>query len=70
MASDWLDSVGGQQRDVKRIFAEVCDLDRETRRDRLDQLCGSDLQLRREVERLLQHDVADSIFETDWTENE
>jgi hypothetical protein len=70
MVSDGPDSVGGQQRDVKRIFAEVCDLDRETRRHRLDQLCGSDLQLRLAVERLLQYDVAERIFENDWTEND
>ena len=70
MAFDGRDSVGRQQRDVKRIFAEVCDLAREARPNRLDELCGSDLQLRRAVERLLQHDVADSIFENDSTENE
>ena len=66
MPSDGPDSVGAKQQDVKRIFAEVCDIiDREARKNRLDKLCGSDLQLRRAVERLLQHDVADSIFEND-----
>jgi serine/threonine protein kinase len=67
MAADCLASVVGQQQDVKRIFAEVCDLDPEAHKSRLDQLCGSDLRLRLAVERLLQHDVPDSIFEDNWT---
>ena len=65
MGSDVLDSGGAQQQDVKRVFAEVCDLDSETRQSRLDELCCGDLQLRWRVERLLQHDDAYSIFEVD-----
>jgi hypothetical protein len=50
---------------VKRIFVEVCDLEPQTRRDRLEQLCGGDLRLRQEVEKLIQHDSPDKIFESD-----
>lgn len=68
MDADAFDPGGEQQRKVKWIFAEVCDLDPDIRRSRLDALCGNDLPLRRAAERLLQYDCADSIFEGDMDE--
>jgi len=62
MGPDGLNAAREHQQDVKRVFAEVCDLDPERRRSRLDELCGKDLELRREVERLLKYDLADSLF--------
>jgi eukaryotic-like serine/threonine-protein kinase len=49
---------------TKQIFFEVCDLDPETRRKRVAELCGNDQELRREVERLLRHDSPESIFDS------
>jgi serine/threonine protein kinase len=63
MAANALVSTTGLHQDVKRLFAEVCDLDPESRKRRLRQF---DSQLRLAVEKLLQHDVPESIFEDDW----
>jgi eukaryotic-like serine/threonine-protein kinase len=49
---------------VKKIFLEVCDLEPEIRWQRLEELCGNDPKLRREVERWLKHDLLDSIFDS------
>ncbi len=67
MAADGSNSACLQQQDVKRIFAEICDLDPEGRESRMAELCDGDLQLRLAVERLVKHDVPDSIFEDHWT---
>src|SRR6186713_133242 len=57
------DSTTEQHQEIKRVFAEVCDLDPEARRTRLYQL---DQPVRLAVERLLQHDLPDSLFENNW----
>ncbi len=49
----------GDREAVRRIFLEVADLDGVDRAGRLDQLCGSDAELRGEVESLLRHDRPD-----------
>ena len=48
---------------VKTIFLEVCDLEPKIRQRRLEELCGGNRTLRREVEQWLRHDSPDSIFE-------
>ena len=48
---------------VQKLFLMICDLEPEVRQQRLEELCGDNRMLRREVERWLQHDSPDSIFE-------
>ena len=48
---------------VKSIFLEVCDLKPELRQQRLEELCGGNRALRREVEQWLEHDSPASIFD-------
>jgi serine/threonine protein kinase/TolB-like protein len=50
---------------VKRVFLAVCDLDPAIRRNRLEELCGANQELLREVETLLKHDFEDNIFDED-----
>src|SRR5215207_1688329 len=50
---------------VKHIFFAVCDLDPIIQRERLQELCGSDEALLREVEQLLENDIAESLFDTE-----
>jgi eukaryotic-like serine/threonine-protein kinase len=58
------ESTGGvQHQDVKRIFTELCDLAPEARQSRLVELCGSNLELLKAVETLLQHDIDNSFFD-------
>ncbi len=59
---------------VKQIFHAVCDLDPASQRPRLEEMCGGNPDLLRDVETLLENDVEESIFgeETrvapvDWT---
>jgi hypothetical protein len=54
---------------VKRIFLDVCDLEPELSRSRLEQLCGDNALLRQEVEKLIENDTSDSIFESDSEES-
>lgn len=49
---------------VKHIFFAVCDLDPLCQRERLQELCGSNLALQREVEQLLDNDIEQSLFDT------
>ena len=49
---------------AKQIFLQVCDLDPEVRRKRLEELCGVDQALLQEVERLLRHDSPASVFDS------
>ena len=53
----------------KWVFLQVCDLEPEARRKRLDELCGNNLEERKEVERLLLHDSPDSIFDDPSSED-
>lgn len=43
---------------LQAIFNEAAELEGDARREYLDRACGSDLEMRRDVERLLSHDKA------------
>ena len=58
-------SDGRFRESVKRIFLEVCDLEPQARRGRVDELCAGDARLREEVDKLIEHDSPDRIFEGD-----
>jgi serine/threonine protein kinase len=49
---------------VQKIFLQVCDLEPESRRQRLEELCGDDQPLRQEVERWLRHDTPDGLIDS------
>ena len=51
---------------VKHAFFALCDLDREHQHVRLHELCGSDAALLREVERLLDNDIKESLINTEF----
>ena len=50
---------------VKQLFFAVCDLDRGIQRTRIEELCGDQPNLLREVNRLLDHDVDRELFEVE-----
>ena len=67
MLAETVVSITEYHQTIKRVFAEVCDLDPEARRKRLER--SSDA-VRREVERLLLHDQSDTLFDSNWRRDE
>jgi serine/threonine protein kinase len=49
---------------VQKIFLAVCDLEPESRRQRLEELCGDNQPLRQEVERWLRYDTPDGLIDS------
>ena len=47
---------------VKQIFLAVCDLDRSSQRQRLEEMCGGNPDVLRDVETLLENDDDESLF--------
>jgi len=67
MRAETVVSIAEHHQTIKRVFAEVCDLDPEARRKRLER---SSQAVRLAVERLLEHDREESLFDSHWRREE